>query len=147
LVGPHVRRHHLAVLRTVRTLAADVVELLEVVVLGALRGLDPERRVAARPTLPRHVAAALGFLGQREEAAEGGVGIVDQRLRNAVVGDAGKAPFAVGRAEFGDEAFAVAVEAADVEGGDAGGHGGGLRGLLALRSSSVGGWWLVVGGW
>src|SRR5690606_28577242 len=54
---------------------------------------------------------------------EGGVGVVDQLLRDAVVADAGETPFAVGRAQLGDEGVAVAVVAGDVEGGNAGTHG------------------------
>src|SRR5690606_20187997 len=92
--------------------------------LRALGGLDPERRVAAGTAAAGDVVLALDLVGQRVEAAERRVGIVDQLLRDAVVADAGKAPFAVGRAELGDEGVAVAVEAADVEGRDRGAHAG-----------------------
>src|SRR5690606_40225640 len=73
-----------------------------------------------------HVVAALALLGQREEPAEGVVGRIDARLRDAVAADPGEAPFAIGGAEFGDEGLAIGGargmgEAADVEGGDGGG--------------------------
>src|SRR3546814_7530001 len=41
------------------------------------------------------VVALLGVFGQREERLEHTVGVVDQRLRDAVVADAGKTPLAV----------------------------------------------------
>ena len=75
--------------------------------LRVLRGLDAERRVAARAAAAGHVVLALGVVGQREEALEHVVGAVDQRLRDAVVADAGEAPLAIGRAELGDEGVAV----------------------------------------
>src|SRR5690606_38769898 len=115
---PHVRRHHVAVLRVARQLAADVVELLEVVVLRALRRLHAERRVAAGAALAGDVVAVLDLLGQREEAPERLVGVVDQRLGDAVVADARETPLAVGGAQLGHEGVAVAVVAADVEGRD-----------------------------
>src|SRR3546814_4239395 len=106
-------------------LAADVPDLLEVEVFGALGGFHSERRVAARAAAAGDVVALLGVFGQREERLEHTVGVVDQRLRDAVVADAGKAPFAVGRAEFVDERLAVlragrVGESADVECRDSG---------------------------
>src|SRR3546814_4804991 len=108
-------------------LAADVPELLEVEVLGALGGFHAERRVAARAAAAGDVVALLGVFGQREERLEHTVGVVDQRLRDAVVADAGKTPLAVGRAEFVDEGLSVLRagrmgESADVECGDSGRH-------------------------
>ena len=90
-----------------RNLAADVPELLEVRILRALRGFDAERRVAARAAAAGHVVLALDVLRQREEPLEHVVRAVDQRLRDAVVADAGEAPLAIGGAEFGDEGVAV----------------------------------------
>jgi hypothetical protein len=58
-----------------RQVAADVPEFLQVVVVGALGGLDAERDVAARPALDAGVLA-LGFLGQGEE----GLGVGDGRV-------------------------------------------------------------------
>src|SRR3546814_11601297 len=71
--------------------------------------------------------ALLGVFGQREERLEHTVGVADQRLRDAVVADAGKTPLAVGRAEFVDEGLSVLRagrmgESADVECGDSGRH-------------------------
>src|SRR3546814_15504261 len=71
--------------------------------------------------------ALLGVFGQREERLEHTVGVVDQRLRDAVVADAGKTPLAVGRAEFVDEGLSVLRagrmgESADVECRDSGRH-------------------------
>src|SRR5690606_11846094 len=99
-------------------------ELLEVEVLRSLRGLDAERRVAARATLALHVVLLLDLVGQRKEAAERRIGLVDQGLRDAAVADAREPPFGVGVAELGDERVAVAVEATDVEGRDARTHAG-----------------------
>jgi hypothetical protein len=84
------------VFRIRRQFPADVPELLEVEVLGSLRGLDAERRVAARATLALHVVLLLDLVGQRKEAAERRIGLVDQGLRDAVVADAREPPFAVG---------------------------------------------------
>src|SRR5690606_267404 len=124
---PLVFRHVGGVLRVARDLAADVPELLEVGILRALRRLHAERRVAARAAAAGHVVPLLRFFRQREQRLEGGVGLVDPFLRDAVVADAGEAPFAVGGAQLVDEGLAVRVrgrmgEAADVEGGDSGGH-------------------------
>src|SRR5690606_10266760 len=86
-----------------------------------------ERRVAARAAAARHVVLLLGVPGQREERLEHAVGVVDQRLRDAVVADARETPLAVGGAEFVDEGPAILRagrmdEAADVERGDLCGH-------------------------
>ena len=75
--------------------------------MRALRGFHAERRVAARAAAARHVVLALDVVRQGEETLEHVVGAVDQRLRDAVVADAGEAPFAIRRAEFGDEGLAV----------------------------------------
>ena len=63
------------------------------------------------------------IIGQREEGFEGGVGLIDLRLRDAVMTNAGKPPFAVGRTECVNEGLAVFQrrwmgEAADIEGRD-----------------------------
>src|SRR3546814_7700059 len=104
---PQVGRHDVAILRIVGNLATDVPELLEVEVFGALGGFHAERRVAARAATAGDVVALLGVFGQREERLEHTVGVVDQRLRDAVVADAGKTQLAVGRAEFVDEGLSV----------------------------------------
>src|SRR5690606_28808953 len=124
---PHVWRHHVAVLRDARQLAAEVVELFEVAALRALRRLHAERRVAAGAALAGDVVAVLDLLRPREEAPERLVGVVDQRLGDAVVADARETPLAVGGAQLGHEGVAVAVVAADVEGRDPGTHGGVLH--------------------
>src|SRR5690606_16761055 len=130
---PQVRRHELAVLGIVRDLAADVPELLQVEVLAALGGLHPERGVAAGAAAAGHVVPLLHLLREGEELLEGGVGVVDQFRRNAMVADAGKAPLAVGRTELGNEGLAVGVVACDVEGGDTGGHEGKYSGVMRRR--------------
>ncbi len=118
LARPQVRGHHLAVRGVVRDLPADVPELFQIKVLRALGGLHAEGRVAARAATARHVVLALGLFGQREEGLEDLVGGVDVGLRDAVVADASKAPFAVGRTQLSHERIAVGVETGDVEGGD-----------------------------
>ena len=87
-----------------------------------LRGLDSERRVAARAAAARDVVLHLHFGWQREELAERIVCAINQRLRDAMATDSRETPFAIGRAEFSDERIAVAVVASDVERGDTGGH-------------------------
>src|SRR4051794_19045127 len=59
LIRPDVRRHIFAIGMAGGQLAADMPELLEVVGGRALRGLDPERRVAARAAAAGNVMAAL----------------------------------------------------------------------------------------
>src|SRR3546814_4996001 len=91
--------------------------------------------------------ALLGVFGQREERLEHTVGVVDQRLRDAVVADAGKTPLAVGRAEFVDEGLSVLRagrmgESADVECGDSGRHARalawiGCSGYRSLRPANA----------
>ena len=70
-----------------RKLAADVPELLEVVRLGALGGLDAERGVAARAAAAGDQVFALHLFGQGEEGLGLFFGAVDQLVGNAVVGD------------------------------------------------------------
>lgn len=120
--GPQVRRHHCAVRRIVRNLAADVPELLEIEVLGILGGFHAERGVAARAAAAFHVITALGRFRQREERLEHFVGGVDVGLGDAVIADAGKAPLPISRSELGDEGLAIGVETGDVQRGDARAH-------------------------
>ena len=94
-------------------------ELLQIRIARILRRLDAERRVAARAAGAGEVVFHLHVGRQREETLERVVGAIDQRLRDAVAADAGETPFAIGRAELGDERVAIGVVAADVEGGDA----------------------------
>ena len=81
-----------------------------------LRGLHPEWRVAARAAGSLDVVLHLHLGRQREEAHECVVGFVDQTLFDAVTADAGETPFAVGRAEFGDEGVAVACRSGGCRG-------------------------------
>ena len=81
-----------------RQLAADVPELLEIVVPGALGGFDAERRVAARAAAARHlVAEFLGFR-QREEPAKALEATIDELLVDPVILDDDEAELLVGRA-------------------------------------------------
>ena len=115
---PEVRRHHARVFRTRRQLAADVVELLQVEMLGILRRLDAEGRVAAGAAAARHVVFALGLFRQGEEGLEGLVGAIDELRRNSMSADAAEAPLAVGGAELGNEGRAFRVETADIQAGN-----------------------------
>src|SRR4051812_19184764 len=82
-----------------RQLAADVPELLEIVVLRILRGLDAERGVAARAAAIRDPVAQLLFHGQREELPEAAETLVDQALVDTVVLDDDEAVFLVRRGD------------------------------------------------
>ena len=92
LEARHLRRPdvvgHVAAERMARRqVAADVPEFLEVVRSRALGGLDPERRVAARPAAAGDEIFALHLFGQREERLRLLLGAADQRVGDAVVGD------------------------------------------------------------
>jgi len=67
-----------------RQVAAHVPEFLEIVVVGALGGLDPERDVAARAAFHARVLL-LGFDGQGEEGLGGVYGGVDAGLIQVIV--------------------------------------------------------------
>src|SRR5690606_28426581 len=88
-----------------------------------------------------HVVLALGRVGQRKESLEHVVGVLDQRLVDAMAADPGEPPFAVGRAQLGDEGLAVGRagrvgETADIEGGDALAHGHSAAARTAAASWS-----------
>ena len=99
-VHPDVRRHDLVERMSGRQLAADVPELLEIVVLGALGGFDAERRVAARAAAVRHLVAQLfGFDGSAKNSVETVQALVDEPLVDPVVLDDDEAEFRVGRGD------------------------------------------------
>src|SRR5690606_11741756 len=95
---------------------ADVPELLQVEVLGALGGLHTERGIAARTTPASDVITLFHLFRQREKRLERGVGGIDIGLGDAVVADTGKAPLPVGSPQLGDEGVAVGLETGDIEG-------------------------------
>ena len=70
-----------------RQLAADLPELLEVVVRRALRRFDAEWRVSARAADARDLVAPLDRIVLREELLEAVEAAVDERLRQLVVAD------------------------------------------------------------
>src|SRR5690606_32010939 len=90
-------------------LATDMPEFLEVMGGRALRGLDPERRVAARPALPLEMIFALRILGKREELPRFFLGLLDQLVGDAVVGDDGEAKFLETPAQLFGKGVGVAV--------------------------------------
>ena len=92
-----------------RQVAADVPEFLKVVRLGALGGLDPERRVAARSAAAGHQIFALRLLGQREEGLGLLLGAMDQLVGNAVVGNDREAVILEAAAELFGEVIGIAV--------------------------------------
>src|SRR5690606_22298697 len=77
-LGPDVRRHERGVAVPGRQLAADVPELLEIVMPRALGGLDAERGVSARAAAARQVVAAFFLDGQREEPAKAIQALLDE---------------------------------------------------------------------
>ena len=101
-----------------RKVAADVPEFLQVVRLVALGGLDAERRVAASAAAARDMIAAFHFLGQREEDLGLVLGLVDQIIGNAVVGNDGEAIFLEAPAERLGEAIGIAIGVLQRDGGD-----------------------------
>ena len=84
--------------------------------LGILCGFHAERCVAACTAAAGEVIVLLHLFRQREEAHERIVGAVDQGLGNAMAANASETPFAIRRAQFGDECVAIGIEAADIQG-------------------------------
>ena len=115
---PHVRRHDGGERVSLGQIAADVPEFLEVVRRVALGGFDPERGVAARAAGAGDGVAALNLFGEDEERLGLGLGAIDQRLRDAVVGDDREAGIAEAAAEFVGETGRVAVGVGQAQGGD-----------------------------
>ncbi len=84
--------------------------------LGALGGFDPERRVAARAAAALEKIFALHLLGQSEEVFRLGFGVVDQPVRNAVVGDDREAIFLEAVPELLRKGVRVAVGVLETNG-------------------------------
>jgi hypothetical protein len=80
-----------------RQLAADVPELLEVVMLGTLRGLDAERRIAARAAAVRQLVAQLFFDRKCEKLMKAVEASIDELFVDAVVLDDDEPLLLVGR--------------------------------------------------
>ncbi len=108
-VRPQIGQHVALVRMAVRQVATGVPELLQVVVLAALGGLDAEGRVAARAAAARHMPLALHLVRQGEERLGRAQRPVDHRLVQAVVADHREAVPAKRRAEVMGEAVEVPV--------------------------------------
>ena len=77
--------------------------------MSALSGLDPERRVAARPAAARDEIALLHRFGQSEEVLRLLLGTMDELVRDAVVGDDREPKFFEASAELLGEFVGVTV--------------------------------------
>ena len=109
LSRPQIVRHMVAKTVAGRQIAADVPEFLEVVRPAALGGLNAERCVTARAAAAGDDVFALHFLRQREEGLRFLLGLGDQRLRNAVLGDDREAIFLEAAPELLSESIGISV--------------------------------------
>ena len=115
---------------TLRQIAPDVPEFLQVVRHLSLGGFDPEWRVAARTATTRDGVFALRLLGQGEKCFRLLLGALNQVVGNAVVCDDREAVVLEASPELLGEGVGIAVGVVQRNGRDFvssdGSHGVGL---------------------
>lgn len=104
-------------------IAPDMPEFLEIDMLGVLGDLGLERRIAALAAPGFVVIAVLFLLGQREELLGQARGALDQRQRDAVIGDDRETEAFERSAERRGKGGGIARFVGKAEGGDLGGGG------------------------
>jgi hypothetical protein len=107
-----------------RQLAPDLPELLEVVVSRSLGRLHAEGRVAPRPADAGHLVAAFRRIILRKESPEAAEAVVDQPLRQLMVGYDGETVTLEAAGETLDERGRIVRREPVADGNDGLGHGG-----------------------
>ena len=102
---------------TGRQLPADMPEFLEILDIGILGALRPERGVAASPAAAGDVIGALHILGQREKDTRHGLRTRDQLGRDAMVGNHRKAPVGEAATDAVGKAIGILVGQGERNGG------------------------------